>query len=157
VSKAAAKEERPLARTVADPWPRVRDWFETMMPADALWRGPFSHSPRVEEVTTDGHWTFRFELPGIDPVKDVDVSLSDGYLVVEGHREVSRVEPARTEFAYGKFLRTIPLPAGVLADDIDAQYADGILEVTVRAPKSSRDSAHIPVRRSLAGPRGSRA
>ncbi len=157
MSKASAKEERPLARTAVDPWPRVRDWFDAMIPADALWRGPFAHAPRVEEITTDGHWTFRFELPGIDPVKDVDVSLSDGYLVVEGHRELSRVEPARTEFAYGKFMRTIPLPAGVIADDIEAQYTDGILEISVRAPKASRDSAHIPVRRSLAGAHGSRS
>ena len=59
--------------------------------------------------------------------------------------------------AYGKFMRTIPLPAGVIADDIEAQYTDGILEISVRAPKASRDSAHIPVRRSLAGAHGSRS
>ncbi|WIX75623.1 Hsp20 family protein [Amycolatopsis carbonis] len=36
-----------------------------------------------------------------------------------------------SEFYYGKFSRTVPLPAGAEATKMNAKYADGILEITM--------------------------
>jgi HSP20 family protein len=81
----------------------------------------------------------RMELPGIDPEKDVQVSVQDGVLRVSGER---RRDPAmeeagyyRREAAYGAFERAIPLPEGAKSEDIIASYDNGVLEVVI--PKAA--------------------
>ncbi len=91
---------------------------------------------RVEEVGEDGTLDVRAELPGIDPDKDVEVSVTDGLLHISAKRE-QRDEKKdkgnyRSEFRYGEFSRDLTLPAGVDPDAVAATYKDGILEV--RAP-----------------------
>ncbi|MGZ6834181.1 MAG: Hsp20/alpha crystallin family protein, partial [Mycobacteriaceae bacterium] len=55
----------------------------------------------------------------------------------------------RSEFRYGMFSRTLPLPAGVREEDIKASYANGILEVRVPRPEQPAAAARkIPVERS---------
>jgi HSP20 family molecular chaperone IbpA len=44
----------------------------------------------------------------------------------------------RSERSYGRFLRTIPLPDGVDAEKIEATFKDGVLEVTLPAPKGEQ-------------------
>ncbi|MGZ4662358.1 MAG: Hsp20/alpha crystallin family protein, partial [Arthrobacter sp.] len=41
----------------------------------------------------------------------------------------------RSEFRYGSFLRTLPLPADVKEEDIKATYKDGVLEVRTPVPE----------------------
>ena len=148
---AKTSEKQSSAYRLGEPWPRFRDWFDTLVPPDSMWRGAFAHAPRIEEIAQDGHLTYRVEMPGINPAKDIDIFVSDGYLVIEGHREMSTKEPTRSEFFYGQLLRTLPLPSGTTSQDIEAQYADGILEITVATRSRARESVHIPIRRSLAG------
>src|SRR5665213_2673584 len=60
---------------------------------------------RVEEVREDGTLVVRAELPGVDPDKDVEVSVTDGVLHISAKRE-QRDEKKdkgnyRSEFRYG--------------------------------------------------------
>lgn len=91
---------------------------------------------RVEQYTDDGTLVVRAELPDIDPEKDVELSVADGVLHIEAHRqektEHTDKEVYRSEFRYGSFVRNIPLPERTREEDITASYKDGILEV--RAP-----------------------
>lgn len=91
---------------------------------------------RVEQFTDDGTLVVRAELPDIDPEKDVELSVADGVLHIEAHREDKTehkdAEVYRSEFRYGSFVRNIPLPERTRDEDIAATYKDGILEV--RAP-----------------------
>lgn len=95
----------------------------------------------------------RAELPGIDPERDVDVSISEGQLRIDAHREERQEEKEkggyRTEFRYGSFTRTLALPEGASADDVTATYTDGVLEVRVPIPeqKPARISNKIEVKR----------
>ncbi|BCT74799.1 hypothetical protein SCMU_06410 [Sinomonas cyclohexanicum] len=93
---------------------------------------------KVEEVRDGDSLVVRAELPGIDPEKDVDVSISDGSLHISGHREEKTEEKSkdsyRTEFRYGSFSRTLPLPEGATAESVTASYKDGVLEVRVPIP-----------------------
>jgi HSP20 family protein len=77
----------------------------------------------------------RFELPGIDPEKDVSIEVLDGTLVIEGERrqeeEVKEEAYYRMEASYGAFERRIEVPEGVDEKDITATYADGVLEVVI--------------------------
>ena len=73
----------------------------------------------------------RAELPGIDPDKDVEITLKDRMLTIAGKREERHEEGQRSEFFYGRFMRTLTLPSGATGEDISASYKDGILEVAV--------------------------
>ena len=39
-----------------------------------------------------------------------------------------------SERSYGTFHRTIPLPEGAIAENADASFRDGVLEVTMPCP-----------------------
>jgi HSP20 family protein len=81
----------------------------------------------------------RAELPGIDPNKDVELTVSDGMLTIEAQRhEDESIEEEgylRRELRYGSFTRMLPLPAKVNETDIEANYSNGILESRVPVPK----------------------
>ena len=101
---------------------------------------------RVEEFSEDGALVVRAEMPGIDPEKDVEISMHDGMLHIRAERrDVSEHKDKaeyRSEFHYGMFERTLPLPAGVTEGDVTATYKDGILEV--RMPKA-KDALTVTV------------
>ena len=105
---------------------------------------------RVEEFNRDGEFVVRAELPGINPEKDLDITIDDGLLVIDGRREESTQEGARSEFFYGHFQRTLALPSGVDADSVTAEYRDGILEIRVRMPVQRSEAVRIPVARTPA-------
>ncbi|ALO67325.1 hypothetical protein AS189_13480 [Arthrobacter alpinus] len=90
----------------------------------------------VEESIKDNTLVVRAELPGIDPGKDVEVSVTDGILTISAHREENSEKHSdgayRSQFRYGSMLRRIPLPEGVTEADITAYFKDGILEVKPR-------------------------
>ncbi|GAA1496107.1 Hsp20/alpha crystallin family protein [Paeniglutamicibacter kerguelensis] len=98
---------------------------------------------RVEEIVEDNTLVVRAELPGIDPDKDVEVSVEDGVLTISARREdksETRQEGMyRSEFRYGSMLRRIALPEGVSESDVKASYKDGILEV--RTPMPAKKTA----------------
>jgi HSP20 family molecular chaperone IbpA len=95
---------------------------------------PFAGNPiRVEEYVDDDRYVVRAELPGFDPDEDIHVAVQDGHLVLSAHRAQEEHGRGHSEFRYGRFARTLPLPAGVRATDITATYRDGILEVAMPA------------------------
>jgi HSP20 family protein len=108
---------------------------------------------RVDEFREDGTLVVRAELPGIDPDKDVEITVSDGMLTIEARREeeekASGRDWLRHELRYGAFRRTLPLPEGVSESDIKASYKDGILEIRVPVPAEPASAARrVPVTRA---------
>ena len=73
----------------------------------------------------------RAELPGIDPAKDVEVTLGAGYLTIHAERHDKTEGKHRSEFRYGSFTRSLPLPPNADEDDVNASYHDGILTISV--------------------------
>ena len=134
-------------------------WFDRMFdewPATFpfRWMPTGSWSPdngiRVEEYREDGKLVIRAELPGIDPAKDVDVTVSDGTLHIKAERhEEEKTEKkgyVRRELRYGSFVRTLPLPEGVSTSDVTAAYKDGILEIRLPVPALEAEPARkIPI------------
>jgi HSP20 family protein len=90
----------------------------------------------------------RAELPGIDPEKDVEVSIENDMLTIRGERREETKEKNRREFHYGSFRRTVSLPKGADADKITASYTDGVLEVRVPMTTEVAQTVRIPVQRS---------
>jgi len=112
------------------------------------------HMMRVEEYVEDDTCIIRAELPGIEPDKDVEISVEDGVLHLRAERKEQTEETLpqgfRSEFHYGTMARSIRLPEGATAADVTATYKDGILEVRVPAPKPAAPAAptRIPISRS---------
>ena len=94
---------------------------------------------RVEEFREDGTVVIRADLPGIDPDKDVELTVAAGILHIEAERreEEKREEKGyvRQELRYGSLSRSLPLPEGATAADITATYKAGVLEIRIPEPK----------------------
>lgn len=86
---------------------------------------------RLEDEMKEGRYLVRAELPGVDPEKDVDITVNDGQLTIKAERSEKKDFDGRSEFTYGSFVRTVALPVGANEDDIQASYDQGILTVSV--------------------------
>jgi HSP20 family molecular chaperone IbpA len=130
---------------------RWTDWLEWMgsnfplpMPA---WRVTSAgRGITCEEVVEDDHYILRAELPGIDPEKDVEVTVADRALTISAQRSQTTKTPQRSEFFYGQMTRRVTLPPGADAEHVSAAYRDGVLEVSV--PLATSASATVPVTRA---------
>lgn len=72
-------------------------------------------------------------LPGVDS-KDLDISLTGNTLTLSGERKAEDLEGARwqrQERGHGKFMRTLELPLDIQADNISAEYKDGVLHLVL--------------------------
>ncbi len=126
-----------------DRWPG----FTTQLPE--LWAQFTGDAIPVEEFVEDDTLVVRAELPGIDADDDIDIELVDDRLTIRARREERTEEEKersyRSEFKYGSFERTMMLPAGAEADDIEASYDDGILEVRVPVNPQTSESTKVPI------------
>lgn len=121
------------------------DWLEA--PWSVL--HPLSGHPiRVEDYVDDCSYVIRAELPGMDPDKDIEVTVADGTLTIRAERREDAADKHHSEFRYGSFSRSVTLPAGADEDKVDAVYGHGILEITVALAQKAADKAarKIPVR-----------
>jgi HSP20 family protein len=134
------REPRGETSQVFSRFDRMFDEWARMMPfrAMARWRD-VEDMIHVEEYREDGTLVIHADLPGIDPEKGVELTVSSGMLHIEAERreEEKREEKGylRQELRYGSFSRSLPLPEGVTADDITATYKAGVLEIRVPEPK----------------------
>ena len=149
-----ARRQRSSAWPMSTLW--TDDWMDEMF-RDMMrgwYTGPTmierTHPMRLEEFVDGDTYVVRAELPGIDPEKDVEITLSDGVLRVSAQREErteeDRPEQYRSEFHYGRFERFIRLPAGTTEADVKASYTDGILEVRMPTAKAEAPTAtKVPI------------
>lgn len=113
--------------------------------ADLSWFPFLEPVLRIEEYQKDDRFVVRAEIPGIDPAKDVTIIAEDGLLRIAAVRQEETKDESRTEFRYGTFHRTVPLPPGAKEDTISASYADGILEITMAIAEPAHVGRAIPV------------
>ena len=102
----------------------------------------------VDEFRDAGTQVIRAELAGIDPEKDVEITVQDGMLQIAAQRRVEEKTEdkgyTRHELRYGSFKRALPLPDGASESDITATYKDGILEI--RVPVTEPSAAATPTK-----------
>lgn len=151
---ALTKREPTLERFgVFDLFDRMFDDWVKVLPLHRPMFGRWSTEDmiHVDEFRENGTLVIRAELPGIDPNKDVELTVADGMLTIEAERhEDKQVEEKgylRRELRHGSFTRTLPLPTKVTEADIKANYKDGILEIRVPAPKAV-PTKKIPIAKS---------
>ena len=149
--KSPAKEEAsPVSR-----WPRDLADLWNGMPFADTW--PFRHSAegaapiKVEEYVEGDHLVVKAEIPGVDPERDIEVTVDDGMLTIAAQRQERTSEKSdqgyRSEFRYGSFLRQIRLPKGASPDVVSATYKDGVLEIRLPKPAEDAEARRIPIER----------
>ncbi len=134
-----------LARRPASPMSEMLDWLESNTPFSFTASG-LSPYLRIEDFFDEGDYVIRAEMAGIDPDKDIEVSVDDDMLTITGERREETTEKHRREFHYGSFRRSVALPRGAQADKIVASYTDGVLEVRVPVETAGSPSVKIPVK-----------
>jgi HSP20 family protein len=108
--------------------------------ADEAAQPAASWFPAVEGRLDDGTYIIQFALPGVD-TKEVEVSVMDNLLTVKGERKANHDPTGKDYFvrevAYGSFQRSVTLPEGVDAAQVEARYTNGMLEVRIPAPRAA--------------------
>lgn len=140
--------------------PRPLDVFDRFFEGWPTWfRRPVMLLPetmedtlRVDEYREDGTEVIRAEMAGIDPEKDVEITVANGVLHIEAHRQEEEKKEGkdfyRRELRYGSFSRDLALPEGATEADVKATYKDGILEVRVPVPEpkaAGTETKKIPI------------
>ncbi|WP_166847169.1 Hsp20/alpha crystallin family protein [Isoptericola sp. BMS4] len=150
-TSAAHRSGRELAEHLTGLWPPRWDaWPFTEVFAGRDPGPGVGALIRVEEAREGDELVIRAELPGLDPEKDVEVTVDDGILTIAAHREERTSEHEggyRSEFRYGQFERRLRLPRDA-SSDVTATYRDGVLEVRVPVPAERPAARTIEVRRA---------
>lgn len=122
--------------------------------------GQTAWSPQVEVFEREGQLVVRADLPGLTK-DDVKVEVADGAINISGERRSEHEEKRegfyRSERSYGSFYRQIPLPEGVNADDAQATFNNGVLEISMQAPQRESRSRRLEIKDGGAGQEQSRS
>ena len=108
--------------------------FEVPRIARSEWQVTYA----MDLVEKDDVYEITAELPGLSE-KNVDIKLSNHTLTIKGEKSEEKEDKKKdyylSERRYGSFQRCFQLPESVDADRIDAQFAKGVLTVTL--PKTA--------------------
>jgi HSP20 family protein len=150
----ALEMREPSTTESTYPFPRyfgLPDWLERWEPLRWLAEQRDALSIPVEEYVEDDHLVVRAELPGVDPEKDVSVTVDNGMLHIRAQRREAQEDRTpdhyRSELRYGAFARSIRLPVDTSEADVDATYVDGILTVRLPIDRERERRTQIPIRR----------
>src|SRR5271169_1612338 len=121
----------PAKRQQRSMFPEFAELFATFPSFTGLRPAFDTRMLRLEDEMKDGRYEVRAEIPGVDPAKDIDITLRDGQLTIKAERSEKKEFDGRSEFSYGSFVRAVSLPAGADEDDVKATYEKGILTVSV--------------------------
>ena len=118
--------------------------FETLASneQDSSMRQPFM--PLAEMEQTEDAIHLKVEIPGMK-AEDLDVQVTEEAVMIAGERKSQFKSTnrgmTRSEFRYGKFNRTIPLPMPVDNDNVKGDYEDGILALEL--PKLQKEKNKV--------------
>lgn len=152
-----------MDRTFWDQMASLENRMEAMFRSFGLWTPGRSRigvlparpfAPAMDVVARNGDVVIRLDLPGVDPTKDVTVTVEGDELTIHGERheteEIKEEDYYRSETFKGTFVRRVPLPEGTPLDKIAAQYVNGVLEIVV--PKAPRPPAEKPKKVTIKTP-----
>lgn len=91
-------------------------------------------SPPVDIFESETELTFKVDASGLS-LEDIDVQLENGTMTLKGERKFKKDDKVtgyhRMERSYGAFARSFTLPETVDPEGVRADYADGVLTVTL--------------------------
>ena len=110
--------------------------------------GAFQPLADVYYMKEDNNVIVKLEIPGIAP-EDVNITLQDKTLVVEGNRFDPQQEGEKVyqqmEIDYGRFKRKIMLPINVDVQSSRAEYKDGFLTLELPVAEHKKSAIKVPI------------
>lgn len=95
---------------------------------DAVWR------PAADVFDTEQSIVIHIDLPGI-PKSEINIDATPTQLTIHGHHKGNKPFESATsrvrERQIGRFRKVVFLPQGSDVDHIDANYRNGLLEISV--------------------------
>jgi HSP20 family protein len=108
--------------------------FGRMVPSGTGEAETWTFMPAAEMEETDTELRLKLEVPGME-AKDINLEVSDNAVEIKGERKTeTKTEEGgvvRSEMRYGRFDRRIPLPTHIQSDQVQAEYKNGILSITL--------------------------
>lgn len=110
--------------------------------------------PAMDLVETEDDLVLRADLPGVKR-GDIEIEVKDRVLTISGERRAQHEDKRegfhRVERSFGRFSRSLELPQGISADEVSADFSDGVLEVRIPKPEERK-----PTRIEIGGAEGDR-
>lgn len=109
-------------------------------------------APSADASATGERYEINIELPGVE-TGDIEVEVHDGRLTVKGEKRFAREEKGKTWFfserSFGAFQRSFRLPADADAENVSADFTNGVLRILVPKAGPPADKARkIDIRAS---------
>ena len=160
----AMETRRPHQVSRTEPWPAFSPFRMMRRFADEMDRmfegfgfptlersSPFAgerFSPEIDIFERDGKLVISADLPGLTK-DDVKVDITEDAVIIEGERKYEHEEREeglyRSERSHGRFQRHIHLPDGVKSETATAAFKNGVLQITMEAPQSSKNRRRIQI------------
>ncbi|MBP0027681.1 Hsp20/alpha crystallin family protein [Roseofilum reptotaenium CS-1145] len=107
--------------------------FDDLVPKEVL-SNQGNFLPAAELHETPEAFEIKLEVPGMKP-DDLDIQVTAEAVSISGERRSERTTEekgvTRSEFRYGQFQRVVPLPNRIQNNNVEAEYKDGILHLTL--------------------------
>jgi len=98
-------------------------------------------SPALDMYDDKDNLVVTLEVPGMKK-DEIDISLHGGVLTISGERKDEREQTEgktfRSERYFGKFQRSLTLPAAVDAKKVKASYKDGVLTIQLAKAEEAK-------------------
>lgn len=109
--------------------------------------------PPCDVAERDTQYLLSFDLPGVKR-HEIKIEARDGQLIVSGERKEEQKEEKKgrvsQEKYYGSFMRSFTLPSDLDANQIEAHFEDGVLQIAIpKVEKSKGKQIPIQERKSV--------
>lgn len=105
--------------------------------------------PSVDIAEDEKGYYLNLTLPGVNK-EEVKIELNEGILSVSGEKKFQKEENGKKyhtiESSYGAFKRSFKLPEDANAEAIEAEYKDGILNITVAKKEGKAVKSTIQIK-----------
>ncbi|MBV6441628.1 MAG: Small heat shock protein IbpB [Saprospiraceae bacterium] len=100
--------------------------------------------PAVNVTENKNEFKLKVAAPGFKK-EDFKLEIKNGYLSISGESKEEKEEKdekyTRQEYRYSTFTRSFALPENVKAEDISAEYTDGVLKVVLPKKKTEEKAS----------------
>jgi len=121
--------------------------FDEFFGSNRFFSNETSFSPAIDVIEDEKNFEIVAEIPGLDN-NDISVSVDEDVLSIRGEKkfedEKNEKNCHRIERRYGAFERRIRLPRGTNLEQIDANYENGLLKISI--PKEEVKTHKIEIK-----------
>jgi HSP20 family protein len=101
--------------------------------------------PKVDILEEKDFFRIKADMPGLDK-KDIKVEVENGVLTISGEKREEKTEKDKNRYyhyerTFGSFCRSFRMPENASGEHVDATYANGVLELTLKKSETSKPKA----------------